>query len=106
MKQAYFHHHTWRGLSRILRSLAEKYSAVGGSLIATDMAIVLRYSIPLKYAATVIAIRRNGVEFGRTADEVREKCGRNEVFAVVKCSTSDGKTIDIVVNEQDQLTTI
>lgn len=101
MKQAYFHQHTWRGLSRILRALAEKYSAVAGNLITSDMAILLRFRIPLKYSATVIAIRRNGVESGRTADEVREKCGRNEVFAVVECSTSDGKTIDVVVNEKD-----
>lgn len=100
MKQAYFHQHTWRGLSRILRSLAEKYAAIGGSLIASDMAIMLRYRIPLKYSATVIAIRRNGVESGRTADEVREKCGNNEVFAVVKCHTEDGKTIDVEVRQK------
>lgn len=92
---------TWRQLSRLLQELAEKYAEIGGNLITSDMAIVLRYEIPLKYSATVIAIRRNGVESGRTADEVREKCGSNEVFAVVKCSTSDGKTIDVVVNEKD-----
>lgn len=100
MRQSYYHQHPRRGLSRILLRLAKKYAPIGGTLILSDMATELRYLYPLNHCSTVIAIRRNGVESGRTADEVREKCGRNEVFAVVKCSTTDGIYIDVVVNER------